>query len=76
MTKTRVHIVQCQVACPLAAGTAYGGLLGTGFPAASSAPAQAAKGHLFTALSAGAWHTCGLELNDRAWCWGEWAFPS
>lgn len=47
---------------------------GAGVTSISSVPAEAAPGHTFQALSAGRWHTCGIDQLGRASCWGELGF--
>jgi alpha-tubulin suppressor-like RCC1 family protein len=34
------------------------------------APVAVAGGHTFTTLTAGKEHTCGVDTNGMAWCWG------
>jgi alpha-tubulin suppressor-like RCC1 family protein len=34
------------------------------------APVQVADNHTFTRLTAGAYHTCGIDTTGKAWCWG------
>ncbi len=34
-------------------------------------PEAVAGAHVFTSISAGAEHTCGLKANGEAWCWGS-----
>jgi len=48
------------------------GQLGVGspLPLTASTPRLVIGGHLFTALTAGAGHTCGLTAAGEAWCWG------
>ena len=33
-------------------------------------PVPVSGGHTFTSLTAGGWHTCGLDGSGQAWCWG------
>ena len=35
------------------------------------APVAVAGGHTFTELTAGYWHTCGVDTDGAAWCWGD-----
>ncbi len=35
------------------------------------APVRVLGGHKFTTVSAGKDHTCALETDGRAWCWGD-----
>ena len=34
-------------------------------------PTAVAGGHRFEALKAGLAHTCGVDMDGRAWCWGN-----
>ena len=45
------------------------GQLGNGTTAPSTQPVAVAGGHLFKAIDAGSFHTCAIDLLDRAWCW-------
>lgn len=36
-----------------------------------SEPVAVAGGHSFATISAGAGHTCALDVTGAAWCWGE-----
>ena len=36
-------------------------------------PVVVAGGHSFTSLTAGGWHTCGIDSAGAGWCWGELA---
>ena len=49
------------------------GQLGDGDTSQESrtSPAPVAGGHTFTAISAGAYHTCALDRNGQPWCWGS-----
>jgi alpha-tubulin suppressor-like RCC1 family protein len=38
----------------------------------SDVPVAVAGAHVFTSLSSGYQHTCGLTSDGTAWCWG-WA---
>jgi alpha-tubulin suppressor-like RCC1 family protein len=52
-------------------GTNHNGQLGIGeYAAASSIPVPVDGGLVFTELTAGARHTCGLTEANEAWCWG------
>jgi len=45
--------------------------LGSGDTLSSTAPrAVGGPVHAFQVLSSGAYHTCGVSLDDRAYCWG------
>lgn len=37
----------------------------------ASEPTLVTGGHIFTKLTAGFTHTCGLDANQVAWCWGD-----
>jgi len=37
----------------------------------STVPVPAAEGHTFTQIVTGVAHTCGLEADGTAWCWGS-----
>jgi alpha-tubulin suppressor-like RCC1 family protein len=53
-------------------GSNSGGQLGVSRRHGSaSTPVQVSGGHAFRAIAAGARHTCALDLEDRAWCWGS-----
>lgn len=49
------------------------GQLGNGNGGAQNryAPAAVAGSHTFLTLTAGRFHTCGLDTGARAWCWGN-----
>lgn len=52
-------------------GDGWYGQLGNGKAGVSSvAPARVSGGHRYVALSSGVWHTCGLDLEGQAFCWG------
>ena len=34
-------------------------------------PTAVSGGILFSAVTTGGWHSCGLEPNGKAWCWGS-----
>ena len=34
-------------------------------------PVAVAGGHTFTAITAGGSHTCALDVDEEAWCWGN-----
>ena len=64
--------------CGLEGGKAWcwglnrSGQLGTGKASAGSVVAvRAASGRLFDQLSAGLFHTCGLDRDGVVWCWGS-----
>jgi Alpha-tubulin suppressor and related RCC1 domain-containing proteins len=40
-------------------------------PRAVPTPTVAAKGMQFTAITSGFFHTCALDAQGRAWCWGD-----
>jgi alpha-tubulin suppressor-like RCC1 family protein len=47
------------------------GRMGTGVEVGDVfAPTPVAGGHIFTAIDAGATHTCALDAEGQAWCWG------
>lgn len=54
----------------------YGGSggLGDGQGTDSNTPVDVTGDHVFTAISAGDWHTCALEASGQALCWGEWSY--
>jgi hypothetical protein len=58
--------------CGLRAGKGEDGQLGNGGNANSNVPMAVAGGRTFAAISAGAFHTCGVDSGGSAWCWGEW----
>ena len=37
---------------------------------AKLSPVAVVGGHVFTSLTAGGAHTCGVDTSGRAWCWG------
>ena len=45
------------------------GNLGTGGPA-TEFPQPVLWGHRFTSINAGLTHTCGIDTDSTAWCWG------
>ncbi len=48
------------------------GMLGAGLTVPSSAvPVRVADGHVFTTITVGGGHACGLDEDLGAWCWGE-----
>ena len=64
----------------LADGTAYCwgdpllGSLGNGSQGSSipvTAPVPVSGGHHFRTISTGVGHTCAIDLEDVAWCWGQ-----
>lgn len=44
---------------------------GPGSAPAGSIPRAVLGGHVFTAIAAGEWHTCALDAEGVAWCWGR-----
>ncbi len=34
-------------------------------------PEAVSGNHTFTTISAGHYHTCGLDISGKAWCWGQ-----
>lgn len=34
-------------------------------------PTMVKQGHAFSVITAGALHTCGIDDEDQAWCWGS-----
>lgn len=46
------------------------GQLGTGSDQNASVPVEVAGAHTFASLSAGSYHSCGLEIDGGAFCWG------
>lgn len=51
-------------------GTNGSGQLGSGVPDKESmSPVKVAGEHNFTTVSAGTAHTCGVDVDGRAWCW-------
>lgn len=51
-------------------GTNGSGQLGNGVVGGDSTdPVEVAGGHNFTSVSAGTAHTCGVDIDGRAWCW-------
>jgi alpha-tubulin suppressor-like RCC1 family protein len=52
-------------------GNASAGALGNGIIAGSfSTPDSVRGGHVFTSITAGSGHTCGLTVDSLAYCWG------
>ncbi len=47
------------------------GQLGDGSTTPRLIPTPVAGGHVFVALAAGLFHTCGLTAQGQAFCWGE-----
>jgi alpha-tubulin suppressor-like RCC1 family protein len=47
------------------------GQLGDGTFASKITPVAVAGGLRFRSISAGAYHTCGVTTDDRAYCWGK-----
>jgi len=55
-------------------GNAYWGALGIGGSASDpqrERPSQVATTARFTSIAAGVSHTCALDAEGRAWCWGS-----
>ena len=52
-------------------GTGANGQLGNGATSDSSTPVLVGGSLLFTDLSVGSTHTCGVDSTHNAWCWGE-----
>lgn len=53
-------------------GNNYGGALGIGTLTGYYYSPQAVVGnHVFTRISAGRDHTCGIDTAGQAWCWGN-----
>jgi alpha-tubulin suppressor-like RCC1 family protein len=53
-------------------GTNFTGVLGIGaLTGPEPTPLRVAGGHRFSRLSAGGSHTCALEADGTAWCWGQ-----
>lgn len=53
-------------------GEDWAGQLGNGPGEVTSAVAvPVSGGHLFTSLAAGTNHTCAIDLDASAWCWGQ-----
>jgi alpha-tubulin suppressor-like RCC1 family protein len=53
-------------------GTNFTGVLGIGQATGPEPlPLQVGGGHHFTAISAGGEHTCALDADGMAWCWGQ-----
>ena len=48
------------------------GQLGDGTTTSSLNPIRVIGGIIFTQISAGRFHTCGLNATGQAFCWGEW----
>lgn len=40
-------------------------------PRAVTKPIAAASGHRFVSLSSGFFHSCAIDAEGRAWCWGD-----
>lgn len=36
-----------------------------------AAPARISGGHAFQAIAMGGYHTCALDIEGKAWCWGD-----
>lgn len=53
-------------------GSNTAGALGNGhqYPAANPAPERVAGDHVFRQIAAGTWHTCAVDDQGKAWCWG------
>lgn len=55
----------------LGAGFDGNGRLGRGSQGNSSTPVEVAGGHTFQSIACGGSHTCAIDDEGRAWCWGE-----
>jgi alpha-tubulin suppressor-like RCC1 family protein/uncharacterized protein YjdB len=70
-------VAGAQHACALVDGRAFcwgqntRGQLGLGRSSAQEPPTRAVSQRRFTALAAGAAHTCGLDTTGRVLCWGR-----
>lgn len=54
------------------AGLNENGQLGTGKTISHElTPALVADRHVFAHIAAGWFHTCGIDRDGMAWCWGE-----
>lgn len=73
--KLREEVKQLNVRALNDAGNTAGlndyGQLGTGGASGSATPVEVAGGHAFRTITCGMYHTCGLDDEGRAWCWGE-----
>jgi Regulator of chromosome condensation (RCC1) repeat len=49
------------------------GTLGTGVPGDAPSPAPVAGGHVFSQISGGSYHVCGIEAG-AVYCWGRDAY--
>jgi alpha-tubulin suppressor-like RCC1 family protein len=60
------------VVTPSPAGNNTFGQLGDGtINTPATTPVVVAGGHTWNAISAGGFHSCAVEADGSAWCWGE-----
>ncbi len=61
--------------CAMIAGDSFYGRLGDGSDplkqAISAIPVEVVGNHSFRSISCGWGHTCAVDDESRAWCWGE-----
>lgn len=53
------------------AGSSLNGELGAASNSDSATPVEVTGGHSFGTITCGTYHTCALDLQNKAWCWGE-----
>jgi len=53
------------------AGQNSDGQLGDGSNTDSGVPVSVVTSVTFSGITAGAYHTCGVQGNGTAWCWGR-----
>ncbi len=77
MSFVEIEVSEAHTCALTAGGAAWcwgynspGGELGDGTTATRLVPTAVAGGHLFTQLTTGFQHTCGLIAGGAAWCWG------